>query len=118
MHALLGRTLLNLENDQPAKPFERLYFIFAMTASGPSKVVVLDPDARACRQVLLGFAREGIATVAPAIPADLATLQLGLTNGDAPGLALVGGTDPNLVRRARELLIAGNADVPIVATGR
>ena len=89
-----------------------------MTASGPSKVVVLDPDARACRQVQLGFEREGIETVAPAIPADLGKLQLGLTNGDAPGLALVGGTDAGLVRRARELLVASNADVPIVFTGR
>ncbi|MEO8844491.1 MAG: DUF4388 domain-containing protein [Kofleriaceae bacterium] len=89
-----------------------------MTASGPSKVVVLDPDARACRQVQLGFEREGIETVAPAIPADLGKLQLGLMNGDAAGLALVGGTDANLVRRARELLIANNADVPIVFTGR
>jgi hypothetical protein len=89
-----------------------------MTASGPSKVVVLDPDARACRQVQLGFEREGIETVAPAIPADLGKLQLGLMNGDAPGLALVGGNDASLVRRVRELLVANNADVPIVFTGR
>ncbi|HEX7701995.1 MAG TPA: DUF4388 domain-containing protein, partial [Kofleriaceae bacterium] len=89
-----------------------------MTASGPSKVVVLDPDARACRQVQLGFEREGIETVAPAIPADLGKLQLGLTNGDAPALALVGGNDASLVRRTRELLVASNADVPIVFTGR
>ena len=89
-----------------------------MTASGPSKVVVLDPDARASRQVQLGFEREGIETVAPAVPADLGKLELGLTNGDAPGLALVGGSDIDLVRRTRELLVAGNADVPIVFTGR
>ena len=94
MDALLGRALQNLEDDQRAQPFERLYFIFAMTASGLSKVVVLDPDARACRQVQLGFHREGIEPVAPAIPADLATLQLGLTERRCPGLALVGGTDP------------------------
>ncbi|HEY6033020.1 MAG TPA: DUF4388 domain-containing protein, partial [Kofleriaceae bacterium] len=89
-----------------------------MTASGPSKVVVLDPDARACRQVQLGFEREGIETVAPAVPADLGKLELGLTNGDVPGLALVGGSDIDLVRRTRELLVAGNADVPILFTGR
>jgi hypothetical protein len=88
-----------------------------MTASGPSKVVVLDPDARASRQVQLGFEREGIETVAPAVPADLGKLELGLTNGDAPGLALVGGSDIDLVRRTRELLVAGNADVPILFTG-
>ena len=89
-----------------------------MTASGPSKVVVLDPDARASRQVQLGFEREGIETVAPAVPADLGKLELGLTNGDVPGLALVGGSDIDLVRRTRELLVAGNADVPILFTGR
>ncbi len=91
-----------------------------MSASGPSKVVVLDPDARAGRQVQLGFAREGIETVVPAIPADLTQLELGLTNGDAPALALVGGSAGaaiDLIKRARELLVAGNADVPIVFTG-
>ena len=79
---------------------------------------MLDPDARASRQVQLGFEREGIETVAPAVPADLGKLELGLMNGDAPGLALVGGSDVDLVRRTRELLVAGNADVPILFTGR
>ncbi len=91
-----------------------------MSASGPSKVVVLDPDARARRQVQLGFEREGIQTVVPAIPADLTKLELGLPNGDIPALALVGGSAGaaiDLIKRARELLVAGNADVPIVFTG-
>jgi hypothetical protein len=83
--------------------------------SGPSKVIVLDPDVRAGRQVQLGFEREGIPTVVPAIPQDLAKLELA---ADAsPGLAMVGGADGQalaLVRRARELM----KDVPIVFTGR
>ncbi|HEY0252235.1 MAG TPA: DUF4388 domain-containing protein, partial [Kofleriaceae bacterium] len=89
-----------------------------MTASGPSKVVVLEPDARASRQVLLGFEREGIQTVAPAIPSDLGTLSLGLVNGDAPALALVGGADVSMVTRVKELLAAAGHDVPILFTGR
>ena len=75
---------------------------------------MLDPDARASRQVQLGFEREGIEAIIPSIPSDLGKLELGLTNGDAAGLALVGGNDVNLVKRARELL----ADVPILFTGR
>jgi hypothetical protein len=81
--------------------------------TGPSKVIVLDPDARTAAQVQLGFEREGIATSAPAIPADLGTLAL--ANGDAgdAGLALVGG-GVGVVKRARALL---QADVPIVFAG-
>lgn len=75
---------------------------------------MLDPDARASRQVQLGFEREGIETVAPGIPTDLGKLEIGLTNGDIAGLALVGGSDVNLVARARELLV----DVPILFTGK
>src|SRR5258706_11611408 len=83
--------------------------------SAASKVIVLDPDVRAGRQVQLGFEREGIATVVPAIPHDLAKLELAADA--APGLAMVGGSDARaleLVRRARELM----KDVPIVFTGR
>ena len=40
--------------------------------SGPSKVIVLDPDPRAGRQVQLGFEREGRAALVPAIPAEAA----------------------------------------------
>src|ERR1051325_9771479 len=36
---------------------------------GPSKVIVLDPDARASRQVQLGFEREGIPAAAVAVDA-------------------------------------------------
>ena len=82
---------------------------------------MLDPDVRASRQVQLGFAREGLDTIVPAIPTDLASLQLGLAHGELPALALVGGGEAEgvgLVKRARELLIAGKADVPIVCTGR
>jgi len=89
--------------------------------SGPSKVIVLDPDARAGRQVQLGFEREGIPAIVLQIPVDLGKLELGLSNGDTPGLALVGGSDKRaieLVQRARELLVMGNADVPIVFTGK
>ena len=87
-------------------------------SSGPSKVIVLDPDPRAGRQVQLGFEREGVPTFVPAIPADPATLEL---DGADPGIVLVGGKDGqalDLVRRARQLLTAKQADVPIVFTGR
>jgi hypothetical protein len=81
--------------------------------TGPSKVIVLDPDARAAAQVQLGFEREGILASAPAIPADLGTLAL--ANGDAgeAGVALVGG-GVAVVKRARALL---QPDVPIVFAG-
>jgi len=83
--------------------------------SGPSKVIVLDPDPRAGRQVQLGFEREGIP--AEALTADPALLTL---PGDV-GLVLVGaanGKGVGLVKRARELLAAANTDVPIIVTGR
>ncbi len=81
--------------------------------TGPSKVIVLDPDARAAAQVRLGFEREGISAAAPAIPADLGTLAL--ANGDAgdAAVALVGG-GVAVVKRARALL---EPDVPIVFAG-
>src|SRR5258708_19082490 len=77
--------------------------------SAASKVIVLDPDVRAGRQVQLGFEREGIPTLVPPIPQDLAKLELA---PDA-GLAMVGGS-LELVRRARALL----GDAPIVFMGR
>ncbi|HEX4456206.1 MAG TPA: DUF4388 domain-containing protein [Kofleriaceae bacterium] len=80
--------------------------------TGPSKVIVLDPDARAAAQVQLGFEREGIPASAPAIPADLGTLAL--VNGDAgAAVALVGG-GVAVVKRARALL---EPDVPIIFAG-
>ena len=81
---------------------------------GPSKVIVLDPDPRAGRQVQLGFEREGIAV---AVVQDIGKVEL----GPDTGLALVGGTNGRaveLVRRTRQLLAAGNVDIPIVSTGR
>ena len=35
--------------------------------SGPSKVIVLDPDERAARQVQLGFTREGVPVAVAAV---------------------------------------------------
>jgi hypothetical protein len=87
-------------------------------SSGASKVIVLDPDPRAGRQVQLGFEREGVPTFVPSIPADAATLDL---DGAEPGIVLVGGRDGQaleLVRRAKAWLTARRADVPIVSTGR
>src|SRR5580692_9411846 len=89
----------------PCRISRTITFVEVYTSSprmtGPSKVIVLDPDARAAAQVQLGFEREGITTSAPAIPADLGTLAL--ANGDAmAGLALVGGGIA-VVKRARAL---------------
>ena len=76
-----------------------------------SKVIVLDPDARAGRQIQLGFQREGVA-------AELAT------SGDLPtagtGLVIVGGSDGqavDLVRKARAKLQSDHVDAPIVFVG-
>ena len=65
---------------------------------GLSKVIVLDPDARAARQIQLGFQREGVPAEV-ASPSDLPTA--------GAGLVVVGGTDGQaveLVRKAREKL--------------
>ncbi|TMQ04234.1 MAG: DUF4388 domain-containing protein, partial [Deltaproteobacteria bacterium] len=82
---------------------------------GPSKVVVLDPDARASRQVQLGFEREGIATVA--VAADAARLP----PPEDTGLVVVGGVDGQgieLLGRARSWLDGNGVDAPIVFAGR
>ena len=83
---------------------------------GLSKVIVLDPDVRAGRQVQLGFEREGVPT--QAIPTGTAALEL---PGDDAGLVVVGGVDGqglDLVRRARALLDDRGVDAPIVFAGR
>jgi hypothetical protein len=83
---------------------------------GLSKVIVLDPDARASRLVQLGFEREGIPAVAVATDA----VQLDLP-GEDTGLVVVGGNDDQgteLVRRARGWLYDHRLDVPIVFAGR
>ena len=77
------------------------------------RIAVLEPDARAARQVQIGFQREGIAVELAAIPPDLAALALPADTG----VVLVGGTQrPGLalVARAREL--AGD-DVAIAFVG-
>src|SRR4051812_24252833 len=84
--------------------------------SGPSKVIVLDPDARAARQVQLGFSREGV-------PA-----ALGAVNGSRPdlpsegaSLIVVGGTDGRaleLLRKTRLVLDEKKLDIPIIFSGR
>src|SRR3954469_21630102 len=82
---------------------------------GLSKVIVVDPDARACRQVQLGFEREGLPTAAMTA---VAPLEL---PGDDAGLVVVGGIDgqgPALVQRVRSLLDGRGIDVPIVFAGR
>ena len=85
---------------------------------GPSKVIVLDPDARSGRQIQLGFQREGVSAQIAPVSVDLAKLQLPTED---TGLVVVGGADGravDLVRRARALLEADHADVPIVFVGR
>jgi Domain of unknown function (DUF4388) len=83
---------------------------------GLSKVIVLDPDVRAGRQVQLGFEREGVPTTT--IPANTATLEL---PGDDTGLVVVGGVDGHgldLVRRSRAWLDGRRIDAPIIFAGR
>ncbi|MBA3452974.1 MAG: DUF4388 domain-containing protein, partial [Deltaproteobacteria bacterium] len=85
---------------------------------GLSKVIVLDPDARAGRQVQLGFEREGVPSTIAAIPAE--TGRLDLPTQDA-GLVVVGGTDERaleLLRRTRKHLDESKLDAPIVFAGR
>ncbi|MBX3155609.1 MAG: DUF4388 domain-containing protein [Deltaproteobacteria bacterium] len=82
----------------------------------------MDPDARASRQVALGFEREGVPATVVAVPAvaDAAKLELPPDGGDA-GLVVVGGVDGralDLVRRTRSLLEAARIDAPIVFAGR
>jgi DNA-binding response OmpR family regulator len=87
--------------------------------SGPSKVIVLDPDARAGRQLQLGFGREGVpAEVAP-LPEDLA--DLALPRAGEAGLLVIGGTDGralDLLRQARRAVGPQGAAPPIVFAGR
>lgn len=85
---------------------------------GLSKVIVLDPDVRAGRQVQLGFQREGVPAEIAAVPREPAELKL--PEGDA-GLVIVGGADPHaleLVRSARRRLGEADLDTPIVFAGR
>ncbi len=85
---------------------------------GPSKVIVLDPDARAGRQVRLGLSREGVPSAIGRLDGDAPRLELG---GDDAGLVIVGGTDGSaldLLRKTRLVLDENKLDIPIVFTGR
>ena len=90
--------------------------------SGLSKVIVLDPDVRASRQVQLGFEREGVPTATAPIPADAAKLELFPSGVSEASLVIVGGTVEaralELIGRVRALLEAAHIDVPIVFAGR
>ncbi|MEO8707195.1 MAG: DUF4388 domain-containing protein, partial [Kofleriaceae bacterium] len=89
--------------------------------SGLSKVIVLDPDARAGRQVQLGFEREGVPTAIAPVPLDAGKLEL-FPAGEDVSLVVVGGTSEaralDLIKRARVLLDAAHIDAPIVFAGR
>ena len=83
---------------------------------GLSKVIVLDPDVRAGRQMKLGFEREGVP--AAAMLADPAKLDL---VREDTGLVVVGGVGASgleLLRRARAQLTERRIDAAIVFAGR
>ena len=78
---------------------------------GPSKVIVLDPDARAGRQVQLGFAREGVPVAAAPVT--------GVSAADLAGAGVVvvgGGLDQ--IRAAKQALADAKLDAAIVFAGR
>ena len=80
--------------------------------TGPSKVIVLDPDARSGRQIQLGFRREGV-------PAEV-TPAGNFEPGHETGLVVVGsgaGAAVDLVRRARAALESRGLDVPVIVAG-
>ncbi|HEU0032977.1 MAG TPA: DUF4388 domain-containing protein [Kofleriaceae bacterium] len=86
--------------------------------SGLSKVIVVDPDARASRQVQFGFEREGVPTSVAQIPADPAKLDLPTQD---TGLIVVGGTDQRaveLLRRARRFVDETHVEAPIIFAGK
>src|SRR4051812_16200002 len=85
---------------------------------GLSKVIVLDPDVRAGRQIQLGFQREGVPAEVAEVPREPAELALEVQD---TGLVVVGGTDPralDLVRQTRTRLAEADLDAPIVFAGR
>ncbi len=89
-----------------------------------SKVIVIDPDDRARRQLQLGFAREGVPVVdvpvASFAPAAVAKLDLPVDDVPA-GLVVVRGTDDGaleVVRHVRALLVERGAETPILFAGR
>src|SRR5579863_1490130 len=85
---------------------------------GPSKVIVLEPDPRAGRQLLLGFAREGVEAVLVAIPDDAGQLVLD-GHADA-GLVVVGGSAARaleITRRVRGLVDEAKTETAVVFAG-
>ncbi|HZJ70381.1 MAG TPA: DUF4388 domain-containing protein, partial [Planctomycetota bacterium] len=83
---------------------------------GLSKVIVLDADVRARRQVQLGFERERMPTVA--VPVSAAAFEL---PGDDAGLVVIGGADGaalEVVRRARAWRDDRHLDAPILFASR
>src|SRR5690349_6473288 len=91
--------------------------------SGLSKVIVLDPDIRASRQIQLGFQREGVPTRIAPFPVDPSRLELfsGGSEEDDASLVVVGGQADRaleLIKRTRALLETGHVDAPILFAGR
>ncbi|MBL0219252.1 MAG: DUF4388 domain-containing protein [Myxococcales bacterium] len=77
---------------------------------------MLDPDARAGRQVQLGLSREGVRSAIA--PVDGPGLEIATEDA---GLVIVGGTDGralDLLRKTRLLLDEHKLEIPIVFTGR
>ena len=84
--------------------------------SGPSKVIVLDPDVRAARQVQLGFTREGVPVAVGSVTGPRPEIP-----ADATALVVVGGADGQaleLLRKTRLVLEEHKLDVPIVFSGK
>ena len=95
MRALVRSAVEDLEDDHGnvalGQPFRGVYTAHSYTTSMPglSKVIVVDPDARARRQIQLGFEREGVPTVAP----EITPAPLELPAVTEAGLVVVGGAD-------------------------
>ena len=86
--------------------------------SGPSKVIVLDPDPRAGRQLQLGFEREGVSATVAQVGGELGQLAI---HADDAGLIVVGGHGARgleLLAKTRAHLADGGHDLPIVFAGR
>ncbi|MBA2542696.1 MAG: DUF4388 domain-containing protein, partial [Deltaproteobacteria bacterium] len=94
----------------------------SLCMSGPSKVIVLDPDGRASRQVQLGFEREGVPVRVASMASDISQLELFANGDNEASLVVVGGSGETkaleLIKRARNRLEAANIDAPIVFAGR
>ncbi|HET9625480.1 MAG TPA: DUF4388 domain-containing protein, partial [Kofleriaceae bacterium] len=89
---------------------------------GLSKVIVLDPDARAGRQIQLGFEREGVAVASELIGGDLAgAAETWAAPGADVGAVIVGGVDGTaieLVKRVRAWIAEHQIAAPLVLVDR